>query len=108
MRITYRNKKNKDYWNDRWRDIPVDEPMDNIDTYPLKFSEMCIKNDGQILQAGCVNGRILRYYHNRGYKITGFDFIEVAIDKLKETDNTLRIEVGDITGLRFENESYKK
>ena len=87
MRITYRNTKNKDYWNNRWGDIPVDEPMDNIDTYPLKFSEMCIKNnDEQILEAGCGNGSILRYYHNRGYKITGFDFIEVAIDKLKKID----------------------
>jgi SAM-dependent methyltransferase len=69
---------------------------------------MLIKNNnGQILEAGCGNGRILRYYHDQGYEIIGFDFIEVAIDKLKKTDHTLRVEVGDITKLRFENESFK-
>ena len=108
MRKTYRRTNNKDYWNSRWKNIPADEPMTNTDAYPLKYSEMLIKNnDGQILEAGCGNGRILRYYHNQGYKIIGFDFIEAAIDKLKKTDPTLRVEVGDITKLRFENESFK-
>ena len=82
--------------------------MTNTSAYPLKYSEMLIKNsESQILEAGCGNGRILRYYHGQGYNIIGFDFIEVAIDKLNKTDPTLRVEVGDITGLRFENESYK-
>jgi len=108
LRITYRNINNKDYWNNRWEDIPTDEPMTNTNAYPLKYSEMLIKNsDGQILEAGCGNGRILRYYHGQGYNIIGLDFIEVAIDKLNKTDPTLRVEVGDITGLRFENESFK-
>jgi SAM-dependent methyltransferase len=108
LRITYRNLNNKDYWNNRWEDIAVDEPMVNTDAYPLKYSEMLLKNnDGQILEAGCGNGRILRYYHNQGYEIVGFDFIEVAIDKLQETDPTLRVEVGDITKLSFKDDSFK-
>ena len=64
-------------------------------------------NDGRILEAGCGNGRILRYYHNLGYDIVGFDFIKVAIDKLKKIDTTLRVEVGDITKLKFKNESFE-
>ena len=108
MRITYRNINNKDYWNSRWENLPADEPMANLDAYPLKYSEMIIKtNDDTILEAGCGNGRILRYYHNKGYEIIGFDFIEVAIDKLQETDPTLRVEVGDITKLRFKDDSFK-
>jgi len=108
LRITYRNINNKDYWNNRWEDIPTDEPMTNTNAYPLKYSEMLIKNsDGQILEAGCGNGRILRYYHGQGYNIIGFDFIEVAIDKLQEADPTLRVEVGDITKLRFKDDSFK-
>ena len=74
MRITYRYKKNKDYWKGRWENIPVDKPMTNKNVYPLKYSEICINNsrEGKILEAGCGNGRILRYYHNQGYKISGF------------------------------------
>ena len=108
MRITYRHKDNKAYWTKRWSDVPADKPMENKDVYPRKYAELTIrKNDGPILEAGCGNGRILRYYHDQGYEIIGFDFIDVAIDKLKKTDHTLHVEVGDITELRFENESFK-
>lgn len=109
MRITYRNRKNKDYWNTRWNQIPADEPMSNISAYPLKYSEMIIKNNHEnILEAGCGNGRILRYYHNKGHKIIGFDFIDIAIKKLKDIDSTLKVEVGDITELRFKDNSFDR
>ena len=42
------------------------------------------QQNGSILEAGCGAGRILRYFHDLGYDITGFDFIEVAVEKLKE------------------------
>ncbi len=108
MRITYREKNNKEYWNDRWKNIPTDIPMGNTDVYPLKYSEILIKDkDGPILEAGCGNGRVLRFYNNKGFKITGFDFIEVAIEKLKKTDSTLNVDVGDITKLKYADESFK-
>ena len=108
MRITYRYKDNKAYWTKRWSDVPADKPMENQNVYPRKYAELTIRdNDGPILEAGCGNGRILRFYHNQGYEIIGFDFIEVAINKLKEIDPTLCVEVGDITKLRFENDSFK-
>ncbi|MGD2170996.1 MAG: class I SAM-dependent methyltransferase [Gammaproteobacteria bacterium] len=81
--------------------------MENKSAYPLKYSELTVTDRaGKILEAGCGAGRILRYYHNHGYDIVGFDFIDVAIDKLKQADQSLRAEVGDITGLRFEDESF--
>ena len=35
MRITYREKTNKNYWTKRWTDIDADEPMKNEKKYPL-------------------------------------------------------------------------
>lgn len=108
MRITYRNANNKDYWTKRWDDIPADAPMENSDVYPLKYAAMTVKDKvGKILEAGCGAGRILRYYHDRDYNIIGMDFIDVAISKLKEIDPTLQAEVGDITSLRFADQSFK-
>lgn len=108
MRITYRSADNKDYWTKRWADIPSDKPMENHDAYPLKYAEMAVaSNDGPILEAGCGAGRILRYYHDRGYDIIGIDFIDVAIDKLRKSDPTLKVEVGDITRLRFADGAFK-
>jgi len=108
MRTTFRTQGVKDYWTDRWVDIPADSAMTNSEVYPLKYALQTVTaNDGLILEAGCGAGRILRYYHERGYDITGFDFIEVAIDKLREVDPTLQVEVGDITALRFADGAYR-
>lgn len=109
MRITYRYANNKNYWTERWANIPVDSSMENANKYPLKYSEMMINNDksGKILEAGCGAGRILKYYHNRGFSITGFDFIPEVIEKLKINDPSLNVEVGDITNLNYESGSYK-
>ena len=77
MRITYRKKKNEDYWHDRWQNIKVDDPIKNEKIYPIKFSNMIINNKNQkILEAGCGAGRILRYYHNKNFKIVGIEFIK--------------------------------
>jgi SAM-dependent methyltransferase len=108
MRITYRSANNKDYWTKRWDDIPADAPMENVDAYPLKYAQMTVKDaSGKILEAGCGAGRVVRYYHNRGFDILGFDFIDVAISKLKKIDSTLQAEVGDITNLRYVDQSFK-
>ena len=107
MRITYRKTINKNYWEKRWKDIPADAPMTNENIYPLKYSKMLIKEKkGLILEAGCGNGRLLRYYHNNGYKIKGFDFIEVAINKLKKADKTLDVKVENITNLTYRDNSF--
>jgi len=108
MRITYRTGGVKEYWAARWDDIPADEPMENSGVYPLKYAQMTVKDkSGKILEAGCGAGRILRYYHDRGHDIIGIDFIDVAVGKLKEIDPALHAEVGDITNLRFADQSFK-
>lgn len=107
MRVTYRRASNKDYWAKRWADIPADQPMQNRDAYPLKYAELTLRRRNlPILEAGCGAGRILRYYHQRGYDIVGIDFIAVAVEKLKQIDPTLRVEVGDITRLAFPDRSF--
>lgn len=108
MRITYRSKNVKTYWEDRWADIPADEPMQNANAYPLKYAQMTIQaNDGPILEAGCGAGRILRTYHNQGYDITGMDYVDVAISKLREIDSSLKVEIGNITRLKYSDQSFK-
>jgi SAM-dependent methyltransferase len=107
MRITYRNSNNKDYWTNRWGSIPADVPMENLDAYPLKYAEMTVENrKGKILEAGCGAGRVLRYYHDLGCDIVGFDFIEIATSKLKKADPSLTVEVGDITNLKYREQSF--
>ncbi len=108
MRVTYRRQGVKEYWASRWDNIPADTPMENPGIYPLKYAQMTVKEkSGKVLEAGCGAGRILRRYHTEGYDILGIDFIDVAISKLKKADPLLQVEVGDITRLRFSDETFK-
>jgi ubiquinone/menaquinone biosynthesis C-methylase UbiE len=108
MRITYRWSDNAEYWKKRWDDIPADHPMENPEVYPLKYAQLTVQSkDGKILEAGCGAGRVLRYYADKRYNIIGIDFIKGAVEKLKEKDPGLQVEVGDISSLRFEDQSFK-
>ena len=77
--------------------------MSNKDIYPLKYSEKLVNNDkeGTILEAGCGNGRLLKYYHNKGYDIHGIDFIDSAVKKLKKSDNSLKVDKMSIFNTSF-------
>ncbi len=105
--MTYRSRGVEEYWRLRWASIPADQPMGNKDVYPLKYAELTVagKQD-RILEAGCGAGRILRYYHGKGYDIVGFDFVKVAVDKLREIDPGLKVEVGDIKQLPYADQSF--
>ena len=108
MRKTYRARDVKDYWEARWLAIPADAPMQNETKYPLKYSIEMIRDDksGSILEAGCGAGRILRYYHNNNYRISGFDYIDSAISKLKQIDSSLKVSVQDVCRLSYESNSF--
>ncbi|MBU1040860.1 MAG: methyltransferase domain-containing protein [Proteobacteria bacterium] len=108
MRTTYRSATNKQYWTDRWAGISADGAVEHLDGYPLKYAELAMTSGrGRILEAGCGAGRVLRYYHDRGHEIIGMDFIELAIEKLKQADASLRVVVGDITNLEFPDEHFR-
>ena len=107
MRKTFRNKNNFQYWSDRWDSIEVDSPMTDIESYPLKYSNLIIQNkEDKILEAGCGAGRILRFYHNLGYDIKGIDFIGDVIKKLKKEDPSVNATEENILELSFDNEHF--
>lgn len=109
MRHTYRYKNNFDYWTERWSDLDVDNVMSNKDVYPLKFAEKLIPENtlNSILEAGCGNGRILKYYHDKGYDIHGIDFIEEAISKLRQSDDSLKVDKMSIFDTQFESNKFE-
>lgn len=108
MRITYRSKDSKEYWTTRWENIPADTVMENEDVYPLKHARIAIGDSlGPVLEAGCGAGRVLRYFHALEQDIVGFDYIAVAVEKLRAADPSLRVDVGDITSMSYPDEAFE-
>ena len=80
--------------------------MENADVYPLKYAQIAIGGkEGRILEAGCGAGRILRYYHDLGYDITGIDFMSLSFLSSKLL-MFLKVMPGDITNLDFSDEYF--
>ena len=103
MRKTYREKKSPDYWISRWTQIPVDEPAEGHDSYPLLYADLVVRDhDGEVLELGCGAGRLLRYYHAKGVKIVGVDNVAPVITKLQACDPELRVFHADACTLPFE------
>ena len=110
MRKTYRSKNIKEYWVDRWESVAADHAMQNKSKYPLSCSLGILKNtekeNVKILEAGCGTGRLLRFFHEKKYDIIGIDFAENAIRKIIELELDLKAEVGDISKLRFKDNTF--
>lgn len=107
MRNTYRKKGVDTYWKDRWEKIDADNEMTAQNNYPLKYALKTITNKrGKILEAGCGNGRILRFFHNRSFDIEGIDYINSAIQKLKKEDNSLNVKVQNILKTDYQNNTF--
>ena len=62
---------------------------------------------GEYLKQGVALVGVLRFFHDRGFDIVGIDFIQKAIDQIKDADSTIKAEVGDITSLRFDDKEFK-
>ena len=110
MRITLRNKTNKDYWEKRWSDLEADDAMENTTKYPLKYVNDTLKlnqiNKPQILEAGCGAGRIVKYLEKNNYNVTGIDFIDTAIKKIKTSSPNSKVFTEDIKKTSFHNNQF--
>jgi len=57
--------------------------------------------NGKILEAGCGLGRWVIFLKQHGYDIVGIDSNELAIAKLKDFDESLQVESGEVLGIHY-------
>jgi len=107
MRRTLREQRTPDYWATRWNKIPVDEPAEGHDRYPLLYSDRVVgRMRGDVLELGCGAGRLLRYYHQNSWNIVGADNVAPVVEKLKKADGTLNVVCADARKQPFESDTF--
>ena len=57
---------------------------------------------GRILDVGCAAGRDARYFHDRGFEVTGIDFSERMIEEARSVNPAIEFEVMDFEALRLD------
>ncbi|MBT4711426.1 MAG: methyltransferase domain-containing protein [Alphaproteobacteria bacterium] len=108
MRVTYRSHGgSREYWDRRWTNAPVDSGALNLAKYPGKFAQAVADDtDGPMLEAGCGLGRNVIHFHNLGRDITGIDYIQTAIDKIKDAHPDLKVRQADVMKLPFDDQAF--
>jgi len=95
------------YWEDRWGRIPADDGELNLERYPGKYAKTAIQKGGEpVLEAGCGAGRVLIYYHRKGLNITGMDYVQGAVDKIKSLEPDINVTAEDIRNLPYEHGQF--
>jgi ubiquinone/menaquinone biosynthesis C-methylase UbiE len=107
MRKVYRKVNTHDYWNQRWGAFEADgTTFQNKNIYPIKYVDRIISKGKWTIDIGCGLGRVVKHYHNEGYKISGCDYSEVAVEKLKKNNPELDIIQANILFLPYEDNQF--
>lgn len=107
MRKVLRKSGHKTYWNNRWSSFISDHShFTNMEMYPIKHVYPIIKKGSKTLEAGCGLGRIIKHFDYYNYNIIGFDYSEVAIQKLKKSSPNLNVIVADISKMPYQQEEF--
>lgn len=90
-------------WDDMWssRTIEQEQEACEIETAPRVLFLSYIPKKGKIIDGGCGFGKWVVYLSKLGYDIIGIDNNELSIQKLKEYDSSLNVELGDILNLDY-------
>lgn len=81
-------------------DLQHKQNKDKLETY--KFIRKHIKPEGNYLDIGCGNGKLLQLAQNDGWEVHGLELSQYYADKIKES---LNIEVTVANFLEFESQS---
>jgi len=94
-------------WNDEWENYSVERTLVwNKNCETIKILEKYLQKDTKILEAGCGLGRLVINFKKNGYDIMGVDWSVNAIKKIKEFDDQIPVEHGDLRKLKYENEFF--
>ena len=95
-------------WNYMWMHRTIEQELEACDIH-LPLRELFLSYlppKGKILEAGCGFGKWVIYLKRQGYNIVGIDNNELAITKLKDFDESLQVELGDIQDIHYPDSSF--
>lgn len=61
---------------------------------------------GKVLEAGCGMGTWVHIMKSKGHDVIGIDYMQSTVDKVKEHDETLPVQQGDVNALDFEDNTF--
>jgi len=99
----FSNNPTNDLWDVMWTTRAIEQELDacDIETPPRELFLSFLTKECKILDAGCGLGKWVIYLKRLGYDIVGIDNNELAIDTMKDFDESLQVEYGDILDIQY-------
>ena len=95
-------------WDWMWTTRTIEQELEacDIESPPRKLFLSYLPREGKIVDAGCGFGKWVIYLKRQGYDIMGIDDNELAVTKLKDFDDSLQVELGDILDVHYPDNSF--
>jgi len=102
------NKPECTIWDNMWTKRTIEQELEacDIESPPRELFLTYLLKEGKIVDAGCGFGKWVIYLKQRGYHIVGIDDNEKAIAKLKDFDESLQVELGEILDMHYPDNSF--
>lgn len=92
-----------DYWNKLW----AKESQTTANNFAIRaYKIIRTKHYSTLLDLGCGDGRDSIYFSKKGLKVTGVDFSQIAMDRLKIQNPDVQWIQQDIRNIDFKEHSF--
>jgi SAM-dependent methyltransferase len=99
----------QNFWEEHWGHRPIADVLADARSGRLGELEYSLLTflppGGVILEAGCGTGRIVQALTSRGFDVVGVDYAADTVSQVVQSAPELRVEVGDLTDLRWGDSS---
>jgi len=102
------DKPQMELWDNMWTARTIEQELEvcDLETPARDLFLSYIPKEGRVIDGGCGFGKWVIYLKQRGYDIVGIDNNDLAISKLKDYDNSLQVELGDILDIHYPDNSF--
>lgn len=106
-RFRFDNNPECTIWDSMWTTRTIEQELEacEMESPPRELFLSYLHKEGKIVDAGCGFGKWVIYLKRRGYDIVGIDNSELAVAKLKDFDEALQVELGDVLDIHYPDSS---
>jgi ubiquinone/menaquinone biosynthesis C-methylase UbiE len=100
---------NASFWDDQWMSSSIKNSLEKAQKGymgGMDFLLAELNKSEKILEAGCGKGQIVQVLDYRGFNIEGIDFAKNTIQKINEISPSLKVKVGDIMDIPYDDDYF--
>ncbi len=94
------------FWDEKWQDDQIGLYDEDAVRPFLDLTSACLSAGAKILEGGCGTAGKVAALRDAGYAVTGIDFAEDTVQRIKRVRPEFDVQVGDVYSLPFESDSF--